>query len=165
MSLDLFSAFIIGLLGSGHCIAMCGGITILNQVLLKETMKSTNTPVSVPISTPVTVTLDKDSNTNNNNTNNSNTDTPTSSKPHIYQELGQSFKTTFYTWKSFSDNKELLRVTMLNGTYWYVLAGTQMTLLPIMLTAPPFDFNAGYIGAVFAYMSTITVVASPYMAR
>lgn len=27
MSLDLFSAFIIGLLGSGHCIAMCGGIT------------------------------------------------------------------------------------------------------------------------------------------
>ena len=145
--------------------AMCGGITILNQVLLKETMKSTNTPVSVPISTPVTVTLDKDSNTNNNNTNNSNTDTPTSSKPHIYQELGQSFKTTFYTWKSFSDNKELLRVTMLNGTYWYVLAGTQMTLLPIMLTAPPFDFNAGYIGAVFAYMSTITVVASPYMAR
>lgn len=29
MSLDLFSAFIIGLLGSGHCIAMCGGITTM----------------------------------------------------------------------------------------------------------------------------------------
>lgn len=29
MSLDLISAFIIGLLGSGHCIAMCGGITTM----------------------------------------------------------------------------------------------------------------------------------------
>ena len=29
MSLDLFSAFIIGILGSGHCLAMCGGITTM----------------------------------------------------------------------------------------------------------------------------------------
>jgi len=29
MNLDLFSAFIIGLIGSGHCIAMCGGITTM----------------------------------------------------------------------------------------------------------------------------------------
>ncbi len=29
MSLDIFSALIIGLLGSGHCIAMCGGITTM----------------------------------------------------------------------------------------------------------------------------------------
>ncbi|KGJ87600.1 sulfite exporter TauE/SafE family protein [Colwellia psychrerythraea] len=29
MSLDVFSAFIIGLLGSGHCLAMCGGITTI----------------------------------------------------------------------------------------------------------------------------------------
>lgn len=29
MSLDIFSAFIIGLLGSGHCLAMCGGITTM----------------------------------------------------------------------------------------------------------------------------------------
>jgi len=29
MSLDLLSAFFIGLLGSGHCIAMCGGITTM----------------------------------------------------------------------------------------------------------------------------------------
>ena len=29
MSLDLLTAFVIGLLGSGHCIAMCGGITTM----------------------------------------------------------------------------------------------------------------------------------------
>ncbi|PKI16730.1 sulfite exporter TauE/SafE family protein [Colwellia sp. 12G3] len=29
MTIDVFSAFIIGLLGSGHCLAMCGGITTM----------------------------------------------------------------------------------------------------------------------------------------
>jgi len=29
MTLDFFSAFIIGLLGSGHCLTMCGGITTM----------------------------------------------------------------------------------------------------------------------------------------
>jgi len=29
MSIDYFSAFIIGLLGAGHCIGMCGGITTM----------------------------------------------------------------------------------------------------------------------------------------
>jgi sulfite exporter TauE/SafE len=39
MSLDLFSAFIIGLLGSGHCIAMCGGITTMLTSALPESHK------------------------------------------------------------------------------------------------------------------------------
>jgi len=29
LNLDLFSAFVIGLLGSGHCLGMCGGITTM----------------------------------------------------------------------------------------------------------------------------------------
>lgn len=37
MSLDLFSAFIIGILGSGHCIAMCGGITSMLTSALPPT--------------------------------------------------------------------------------------------------------------------------------
>jgi sulfite exporter TauE/SafE len=40
MSLDFFSAFIIGLLGSGHCIVMCGGIsTMLTTAIAKEHTK------------------------------------------------------------------------------------------------------------------------------
>jgi len=39
MNLDLFSAFIIGLLGSGHCIAMCGGITTMLTSALPSTNK------------------------------------------------------------------------------------------------------------------------------
>ncbi|MCW8832372.1 MAG: sulfite exporter TauE/SafE family protein, partial [Colwellia sp.] len=42
MSLDLLSAFIIGLLGSGHCIAMCGGITTMLTSALPQ-QKSTET--------------------------------------------------------------------------------------------------------------------------
>jgi hypothetical protein len=39
MSIDLFSAFIIGILGSGHCIGMCGGITtMLTSALPKSTL-------------------------------------------------------------------------------------------------------------------------------
>ena len=41
MSLDLFSAFIIGLLGSGHCIAMCGGITTMLTSALPTATKHT----------------------------------------------------------------------------------------------------------------------------
>lgn len=39
MSLDLFSAFIIGLLGSGHCIVMCGGITTMLTSALPQSNK------------------------------------------------------------------------------------------------------------------------------
>ena len=41
MNIDLFSAFIVGLLGSGHCIGMCGGITsMLTAALPQNTEKS-----------------------------------------------------------------------------------------------------------------------------
>lgn len=37
MNIDYFSAFIIGILGSGHCLGMCGGITsMLTSALPKE---------------------------------------------------------------------------------------------------------------------------------
>jgi len=39
MSIDLFSAFIIGLIGSGHCIAMCGGITTMLTSALPSSSK------------------------------------------------------------------------------------------------------------------------------
>jgi len=43
MSLDLFSAFIIGLLGSGHCLAMCGGITtMLTSAINKPNVQVTD---------------------------------------------------------------------------------------------------------------------------
>ncbi|GHE83982.1 sulfite exporter TauE/SafE family protein [Thalassotalea profundi] len=41
MEIDFFAAFVIGILGSGHCIAMCGGITtMLSSAVNKETNAS-----------------------------------------------------------------------------------------------------------------------------
>jgi len=47
MNLDLFSAFIIGLLGSGHCIAMCGGITTMLTSALPPSNKYQEQQISV----------------------------------------------------------------------------------------------------------------------
>jgi len=42
MELNFFSAFIIGLMGSGHCITMCGGIsTMLTSSIKKQTKRNT----------------------------------------------------------------------------------------------------------------------------
>ncbi len=40
LSIDYFSAFIIGLLGSGHCIGMCGGITTMLTSALSSQHKA-----------------------------------------------------------------------------------------------------------------------------
>ncbi|PCH94813.1 MAG: hypothetical protein COB83_10460 [Gammaproteobacteria bacterium] len=47
MSLDLFSAFIIGVLGSGHCIAMCGGITTMLTSALPTSNKYQQQQISI----------------------------------------------------------------------------------------------------------------------
>jgi len=47
MSLDFFSAFIIGLLGSGHCIAMCGGITTMLTSALPSNKYDSNQQIPV----------------------------------------------------------------------------------------------------------------------
>lgn len=39
MSLDFFSAFVIGLLGSGHCIVMCGGISTMLTTAISDTSR------------------------------------------------------------------------------------------------------------------------------
>jgi len=50
MSLDFFSAFLIGLLGSGHCLAMCGGITtMLTSVIDKPQKQSQHGDISVSL--------------------------------------------------------------------------------------------------------------------
>ncbi len=40
MNLDYFSAFIIGLLGSGHCVVMCGGISTMLTSAISDTTRS-----------------------------------------------------------------------------------------------------------------------------
>lgn len=56
MNLDLASAFIIGLLGSGHCLAMCGGITTMLTSAINEPRKNSqhgDIPVAVQEVSPL----------------------------------------------------------------------------------------------------------------
>jgi sulfite exporter TauE/SafE len=39
MNLDFFSAFVIGLLGSGHCVVMCGGISTMLTTAISDTSR------------------------------------------------------------------------------------------------------------------------------
>jgi len=66
MSIDILSAFIIGLLGSGHCIAMCGGITTMLTSALPQ--EKNNHPLQIPI-TDLTDNATINSNINYNFTN------------------------------------------------------------------------------------------------
>ena len=43
MSIDYFSAFVIGILGSGHCLGMCGGITSMLTSAISNNTRYTKT--------------------------------------------------------------------------------------------------------------------------
>jgi hypothetical protein len=49
MTLDILSAFFIGLLGSGHCLAMCGGITTMLTSAINKPANGLNTHGDIPI--------------------------------------------------------------------------------------------------------------------
>tara|TARA_R110000744_G_scaffold64613_2_gene132940 strand:- start:132 stop:794 length:663 start_codon:yes stop_codon:yes gene_type:complete len=40
MNLDFFSAFVIGLLGSGHCVVMCGGISTMLTTAISDSARN-----------------------------------------------------------------------------------------------------------------------------
>lgn len=47
MSIDYLSAFVIGLLGSGHCIGMCGGITTMLTTAIPQQNKWQRLPLTL----------------------------------------------------------------------------------------------------------------------
>lgn len=59
MSLDLLSAFIIGLLGSGHCLVMCGGITTMLTSAIEKPQSFGSAKISnhgdIPVTEPATI--------------------------------------------------------------------------------------------------------------
>ena len=56
-------------------------------------------------------------------------------------------------------------MTLLNGGYWFVLSGSQITLMPLMLVGEQFQLSASAIGGVFAGASVISVVCTPLAAK
>ena len=58
---------------------------------------------------------------------------------------------------------KIRNVVMMNGFYWIALAGSQMTLLPLMLTSPDYGvaMSASSVGKVYMGMSLVQVLANP----
>jgi len=48
MNLDFFSAFVIGLLGSGHCVVMCGGISTMLTTAISDSAHNKNIVLYLP---------------------------------------------------------------------------------------------------------------------
>jgi MFS family permease len=57
-------------------------------------------------------------------------------------------------------------VVIMNGFYWVALAGSQMTLLPLLLTEPEgLNMTATQVGQVYMGMSMVQVLGNPIIAK
>jgi len=68
-------------------------------------------------------------------------------------------------WSPLLKIENVRNVVIINGFYWAALAGSQMTLLPLILTNPEgLAFTATQVGKVYMGMSLVHVLGNPTMA-
>ena len=67
---------------------------------------------------------------------------------------------TLREWGPLWRHDELRGCLVLNGAYWFCLAGGSMTLLPLVLASDRFGLSPAMIGSVFAMQSAISVVGA-----
>eukprot|EP01038_Epipyxis_sp_PR26KG_P009038 gene9038-12185_t len=89
----------------------------------------------------------------------SNTSPSNLSSNHL-QEISKIFSSSFIDWNRISKNDQMKRLVAMNGAYWFAYAGSQMTLLPLYMVGPVFNFGAYEIGGCFAFMSIVSVLFS-----
>jgi len=69
-------------------------------------------------------------------------------------------------WSPLLKIEKVRNVILMNGFYWAALSGSQMTLLPLILTDPSgLAFTATSVGKVYMGMSLVQVLGNPTMAK
>jgi MFS family permease len=69
-------------------------------------------------------------------------------------------------WAPLMADPRVRNVVIMNGFYWVALAGSQMTLLPLMLTDPTgLAMSATGVGQVYMGMSAVQVLGNPILAK
>jgi MFS family permease len=69
-------------------------------------------------------------------------------------------------WGPLMSDSRVKHVVIMNGFYWFALAGAQMTLLPLMLTDPEgLAMSATSVGKVYMGMSLVQVLGNPIVAH
>ena len=74
--------------------------------------------------------------------------------------IAGSFRVALLSWRELMKKPALRNVMLIHGAYWAAIAGTQMTLLPLMMVGPALNLGASEIGMTFALISLTGVAAS-----
>lgn len=99
-------------------------------------------------------------------------------KPHVFGEsaasspslspperLSNSVQTAMSSWKRLlQSNQELKHVVLLNGSYWAVMSGVQLTMLPLLMVNPVLDMSASQIGFTFISLSLVSLAMAQPLA-
>lgn len=141
------------------------GAGILNHYLLKETQQ--NKQMKFPWhNNNNTKLIDPSKSSNSGNivltkakSSGSESSSEVSSPNAFYDAVGQ--------WVPLLKNQSIRNVMIMNGMYWVALAGSQMTLLPLLLTASTgtFAMTASQVGQVYMGMSCIQFIGNPIFAK
>lgn len=69
-------------------------------------------------------------------------------------------------WVPLLKDPEVRNIVLMNGMYWIALAGSQMTLLPLILTdSSGLAMSATQVGQVYMSMSLVQIVGNPLFAK
>lgn len=80
--------------------------------------------------------------------------------------IGESFQTALGQWIPLLSMSPIRNVCIMNGFYWMGLAGSQMTLLPLILTnVDGLAMSATNVGQVYMGMSFVQVLGNPILAK
>jgi len=87
--------------------------------------------------------------------------------PNVHkQSMKEAVKNAVGQWAPLMADPRVRNVVIMNGFYWIALAGSQMTLLPLMLTDPSgLAMTATGVGQVYMGMSAIQVFGNPILAK
>lgn len=82
------------------------------------------------------------------------------------KSLYESTQEAVGQWVPLMRDNNVRNILIMNGLYWVALAGSQMTLLPLVLTdTGGLGFSATQVGQVYMGMSLIQIVGNPVFAR
>jgi len=157
----------VGLHATFYCVgASFLGVALLNdRVLLEETkptgrMRFPWQPTTTEDERPAETTSTNATKDDNPSKNHS------SSSGNSSNSVTHALRDAVGQWGPLLRDPAIRSVLVMNGVYWIALAGSQMTLLPLLLTAPDgLNFTATMVGKTYMSMSAVQIVGNPIFGR
>uniref|UniRef100_A0A7S4S5L1 Major facilitator superfamily (MFS) profile domain-containing protein n=1 Tax=Ditylum brightwellii TaxID=49249 RepID=A0A7S4S5L1_9STRA len=82
------------------------------------------------------------------------------------ETIADAFQNAIGQWSELMSDVRVRGVVAMNGFYWFALSGSQMTLLPLLLTDPTgLALSATSVGKVYMGMSLVQVMCNPTLAK